>query len=322
MNGKQRLQADGDNGDASVKKRKGGQEKEKMAMDRRIWTPKEETELVKILQEHRARGRIIPVTSRSATYWLELMTILYPGDNGVHERRLYDKVRRMLQRYAEIRQLLQGKNDVIWKSAHEKMLFDSWEKIFDDETVQTITNGNKRAPAAKPAKDSITSSVKVVDQSALSSEDEEEAEVRILVSAKAVPPAKVRALVPPSSERDEEEDEEEESSPDKGRPKVKAEVEGRQEKVENGSTKRRRVSGEESVLDVKSLKAELMDFVHKLRNDCMTELAEVKSQLMSPARLQLARKRQELFMEELALQEKELEINRRYCRSQKDALKP
>ncbi|KAL2645188.1 hypothetical protein R1flu_012775 [Riccia fluitans] len=393
MNGKQRIQGDGspEAHMSGAKKRKGGQESSGAdatpSKDRRAWSQKEETELVKMLVEHRAEGRSIPFTSRSATYWSELMTLLYPGDKGVTQRRLSDKVRRMLQRYGEIRDSLHEKKEIAWKNPHEKALFDSWEKIFGDQTIPTNGNKSSASGAKTPAPSTKVSNaipVKVVeDSSSEEVEDDEEHGTPPRASAPSAkagaPPAlRERAHVhAPASESDEEEEEdeddededdedEEESSPEKRRPvgpghngfqgvrspqgempktpssslpreqvlhrsiqsgggmgaKEKSVGKDRQQQSMANGSKRRAI--DEGALDdgvIKALKSELFEYVHKLREDCMRELDEVKSQLMSPARVQLARKRQELFMEELALQEKELEITRRYCRLQKDALK-
>ncbi|KAL3698514.1 hypothetical protein R1sor_012590 [Riccia sorocarpa] len=372
MNGKQRIPGDGAEGPASAKKRKVGQgtggAEPTPSKDRRAWSPEQEAELVKILVDDKAGGKTLPLTSRSAAYWTDMMAVLYPGDKGVNERRLYDKVRRMITRYAEIKEWMRDKKAFSWKNANEKIMFDSWEKIFADQILPNVKPATKARKASNPKR--------VVEESSSEDEEDEEEHEEERIPAPAVkvaaPPVRPRAPVQASSESDEDEDDEEEddedeeeSSPEKPRPiqsgengarfetnrsprgelpktplprmeviqrssqargaieqKEKTVAKDRPQSVANGS-KRQRDFGEEGVLDagvIKSLKAELFAYVHKLRDDCMRELDVVKNQLMSPARLQLARKRQELFLEELALQEKELEINRRYCHLQKEVL--
>ncbi|BBN03664.1 protein MpGEBP4 [Marchantia polymorpha subsp. ruderalis] len=360
--------------------------------DRKNWSAGEEMDLVKVLLDHRKEGRVIPLQSKTATYWTELITILYPGEGGVTQRRLYDKVRRMQHKFNESKHLLEEKK-ANWRNPHERTLFEYWEKIFLDgsdgsaarasDPKQKSANQQQHAHHQQPQQKATNgNAVKVVQvsDSSSSEEDDDHDEEMIPPAANAIrkpgptAPAPGAAAAPPAapmeqtseSEGDEEEEEEEEEDDDEGSPEKKRAVpssnpgsrveaigvsaeelrktsspgkdgskpkaagklisklsggmarkEAGKTPVPNGEKGRARTEDEA----VEALKAELFQYVQDLRNDCMQQLDEVRNQLISPARMKLARRRQELILEELSLQEKELEISRRYCRLQKEALK-
>ncbi|KAG6542345.1 hypothetical protein Mapa_016271 [Marchantia paleacea] len=368
--------------------------------DRKNWSAGEEMDLVKVLLDHRKEGRVIPLQSKTATYWTELITILYPGEGGVTQRRLYDKVRRMQHKFNESKHLLDEKKSN-WRNPHERTLFEYWEKIFLDDgsapksvdpaakqKQQQQQQQHHQQPQQQKATNGNAVKVVQVSDSSSSEEEDDHEEEMIPLAANAIrkpapaaaPPTTAPASTTGSSpmeqssesEGDEEEedddDDEDEGSPAKkravpstnagsrveaigvpaeelrktapaapkeGKPKAAGKLISklsggiaRKEKgkspVQNAEKERAPAAASQAGLEeevVESLKAELLQYVQDLRKDCMQQLDEVRNQLISPARLKLARRRQELILEELSLQEKELEISRRYCRLQKEALK-